>query len=113
MDQDYTNQEKIHEFLNGELSEEEVAKFKLELTGNTELQEELAFSKDLFFTLKNKEAIALNSQLKNITAANAIEPDFEALKEFEAVNKGATNRGFNKWLLGCLLYTSPSPRDRG
>lgn len=103
MDQDYTDQEKIHQFLNDELSEEEVKKFKLELQGNPDLQEELAFSKDLMFTLRNKEEIAINEQLKNISATTTIEPDFEALNQFEIARKGDTSGGFNKWLLGGAL----------
>lgn len=103
MDQDYTNQEKIHQFLNGELDAQEIKAFKLELERNPELQEELAFSKDLLFTLKNKEAIALSTQIKSLASSNSIEPDFEALKELENIPSTKSTVGFNKWLLGGLL----------
>ena len=39
---------------------------------------------------------------------------YDALvKKVELLKHKANGKRLNKWLTGCLLYTSPSPRDRG
>ena len=54
-------------------------------------------------------------------AAEKVEVDYKVLKAVtstaDAMNGDTIHEGIDKnlcfdWLLGCLLYTSPSPRDR-
>lgn len=111
MDQDFENQERIYQYLQGDLKGKDLKQFQDDLKTNKSLAEELNFSQSMFVTLKNKEALAIKQQLKQIISTKNIEPDFDALKEFESldnptledkINKQSNNR-FGKGLLGGLF----------
>ena len=103
MDQDFKNQERIHEYLQGDLKGGDLKSFQEDLKKDAALQEDLAFSEAMITTLKNKEIVAVNHQLKTIIGGKTIEPDFDALKEFEGGNSSSGSSSFGKWLLGGIL----------
>ncbi len=106
MDQDFKNQERIHEFLQGDLKGAALKAFQADLKKDANLQEDLAFSRAMMTTLKNKEILATNQQLKTIIGEKPITPDFDALKEFEGSGSSNGSSSFGKWLLGGILGIS-------
>jgi len=106
MDQDFKNQERIHEFLQGDLKGAALKAFQADLRKDANLQEDLAFSRAMMTTLKNKEILAANHQLKTIIAGKTITPDFDALKEFEGGGSSSGGGSIGKWLLGGMLGIS-------
>ena len=109
MDQDFQNQEKIHQYLQGELSAEEKNQFEKELASNPNLKEEFSFSKAMLLLVKNKELVATNQQLKTIIANKPIEPDFSALEEYESstrIDEGGKSGFSMNWILGGLVLLS-------
>lgn len=111
MDQDFKDQERIYQYLQGTLKGPELSQFKADLQTNKALEEELAFSQAMMMTLKNKEALAVNHQLKGIISSKTIEPDFDALKEFETTEgledipeqKSIQDKNWGKGLIGGAL----------
>ncbi len=95
--QNFENQKRIQRYVTDELSDAERSDFEAELKTNSNLEEELRFSEDLVFTLKNKAALDANSMYKDATADLQIEPDYDALNHFKSGNGGMP---FTKWLLG-------------
>jgi len=103
MDQNFENQNKIHQYLTDVLSSSEKTQFEKELSTNSNLEEELSFSKDLQLVLQNKELLAVNKEMNSVMASQSIEPDFSALEAMEksitTVNKGNSTI----WLWSGLL----------
>ena len=106
MDQDFKNQERIHEYLQGELKGANLKAFQEDLKNDAQLQEDLAFSQAMMTTLKNKEIVAANHQLNNSISGKTLEPDFEALKEYEKTINNSGSSSSSKWLLGGMLGLS-------
>jgi len=103
MDQDFKNQERIQDYLQGNLKDNDLKSFQADLKKDAALREDLAFSQAMMTTLKNKELVGVNHQVKTIADGTTIKPDFDALKEFEGGNINGSSNSLGKWLLGGML----------
>ena len=89
--------DKIEKYINGELSESELALFEKRLLSDNELKREVSLYKDLNNNLAYK--------FKYKQEDNEFKATIEDLgSQYFSKKNAATN-------VGCLLYTSPSPRD--
>ena len=76
-------------------------------TLNTEQQNKNSLEIDQFSVLKILETIN-NEDQTVATAVKKVLPDIEVVVSFTKKSLGSGGRIF---YIGCLLYTSPSPRD--
>ena len=79
----FKQQQEIEQFLKGQLSQQEAARFESKVNNDPELARDVEFYSNLKFTLKNAELIKANQSIKAVMSQKALDPDFD-LKGIDA-----------------------------
>ncbi len=85
---DYSIQEQIQKYLNGELNESEQASLRDQLKADSTLAEDFNFSKDLKALLDHEEVMEVKSLLIAASKEVDIQPDYEGLDQLEGPSRG-------------------------
>lgn len=92
---------KIHAYVTGTLTGEDLIEFEKALSENQPLVEEVEFSKQMIWVTENKDLFDVKHQLAELIESTPLKADYNHLEDFKPSSSDVSKNGW--WLGGLIL----------